>query len=118
SSCSTPSPDESAPSSSRRLPARVWAATSAPIPISENAAPNCARCSGASYDLVTGNAAPPVGPNAAADMAATLARGPVEPQCRSHRLGRGLLRGLGILRPPHGPDFHGAAQRDLSSCAQ
>src|SRR5262249_49065402 len=82
-----------APGSIRRSRARGWAATSAPIPIWENAAPNCGRCSGASHEFVTGNAAAPVGPRAAADMGATPARGCRKPQRHSHRLGRGLLRG-------------------------
>jgi NitT/TauT family transport system ATP-binding protein len=44
SSCSTPRPDASEPSSIRRSPASGWAATCAVIPISESTAPNCARC--------------------------------------------------------------------------
>src|SRR5262245_56929394 len=91
---------------------------SAPIPILDNAAPNCGRCSGASHEFVTGNAATSIGPGAALDMGATPARGCVEPQRHSHRLGRGLLRGVGILRPPHGSDLHGAAERDLCGRAR
>jgi NitT/TauT family transport system ATP-binding protein len=44
SSCSTPRPDASVPSSNRPSPASGWAATCAGTPILENTAPNCARC--------------------------------------------------------------------------
>src|SRR5262249_42117018 len=91
---------------------------SAPLPILENAPPNSWRCSGGSTELVTEHADTPIGPGAAAHMGATLARGCLEPQRHSHRLGRGLLRGVGILRPPHGSDLHGAAERDFCGRAR
>ncbi len=44
SSCSTPLPGASAPSSSHRWPPSVWAATSARIPILASTGPNCGTC--------------------------------------------------------------------------
>src|SRR5512132_2881140 len=86
---------------------------SARIPISENAVPNCATCSGANYDPVTEHVAPPVGAGAAADIGPAPARRALESERHSYGLGRGFLRDLGILRPAYGSDLHGAAERDL-----
>src|SRR5262249_20210690 len=95
-----------APLSIPPLPASVWKATSARIPISENPAPSCATCSGANHDLIKGYAAPPGGAGAAADIGAAVARCAVQSERDPHGIGRRLLRHLGILRPPPGSDLH------------